>query len=72
MSAPDVLTQKEVCKRLAISDETWRRWRKAGRTPEQVALPGRPRWRRADIDALVEPQGQTKVSAFPSVFRRVK
>lgn len=51
----DLLTQTQVCARLGISDETWRRWRKAGRTPEQVQLPGRPRWRRRDIDRLVGP-----------------
>jgi predicted DNA-binding transcriptional regulator AlpA len=50
--APELLTQGEVCRMFGISDETWRRWVKAGRTPQRVDLPGHPRWRREDIEAL--------------------
>lgn len=47
-------TQAEICRRLGISDETWRTWRKRGLTPPQVPLPGRPRWRTADINAWLD------------------
>lgn len=53
---PDLLTQLEVCQRIGISDETWRRWRKRGLTPAPVQnLPphSRPKWRVADIDAFI-------------------
>lgn len=50
---PDLLSQVEVCRRLGISDQTWMRWRKAGRTPAAVTLPsGRLKWRLVDIDAI--------------------
>lgn len=50
----DVLTQVRVCYRLGISDETWRRWRAAGKTPEALTMPnGRLVWRTSDIDAMV-------------------
>lgn len=50
---PDLLSQVEVCRRLGISDQTWMRWRKAGRTPAAVTLPsGRLKWRLTDIDAI--------------------
>jgi len=51
---PDVLTQTQICRRLGLSDETWRRWRARGITPPRVALPGHPRWTRADIDAFAQ------------------
>lgn len=51
---PDVLTQVRVCARLGISDETWRRWRVARKTPEAIRMPnGRLVWRTADIDRMV-------------------
>jgi hypothetical protein len=49
---PQVLTQSRVCRRLGISDETWRTWRKRGITPPRVELPGHPRWRLDDIIAF--------------------
>jgi hypothetical protein len=49
---PRLLSQKTICFRLDISDETWRRWRKLGRTPAPVDMPGYPRWREADIVAF--------------------
>jgi predicted DNA-binding transcriptional regulator AlpA len=50
---PELLTQVEVCARLGICDETWMRWRKAGRVPAPVTLPsGRLKWRRDDIDRV--------------------
>lgn len=52
-SAPELLTQTQVCARLGISDATWWRWRTAKRTPDAVVLPsGRLKWRREDIDRL--------------------
>lgn len=54
MSGPELLSQIEVCRRLGISDETWRRWRKAGKTPLPVVLPGRLKWRVIDIDAFTQ------------------
>lgn len=51
---PDLLTQVQVCARLGISNTTWMRWRKAGRTPHAVRLPsGRLKWRASDIAGLV-------------------
>jgi predicted DNA-binding transcriptional regulator AlpA len=51
----DLLTQKQVCQRLGISEDTWTRWRKAQRVPEAVTLPsGRRKWRVADIDAMLQ------------------
>jgi hypothetical protein len=49
----EVLTQIQICRRLGISDETWRRWRKAGLTPPQLELPGHPRWRWADVESCM-------------------
>jgi predicted DNA-binding transcriptional regulator AlpA len=49
---PVLLSQKQVCARLGISDDTWRRWRKRGVTPPQSDLPGHPRWRADDIEAF--------------------
>jgi len=54
MTAPTLISQIEICRRLEISDETWRRWRAAGKTPAPVGLPGRPRWRVSDIDAFTQ------------------
>jgi predicted DNA-binding transcriptional regulator AlpA len=54
-----LLTQIDVCRRLEISDETWRRWRAAGRTPEPAPLPGRKRWYAADIDLMEVPRSRT-------------
>lgn len=52
-AAADLFTQLQVCAQLGISDDTWMRWRKAGRTPDAITLPsGRLKWRRADIDRL--------------------
>lgn len=51
--APRLLRQIQVCRRLGIAVQTWRRWRAARRVPAPVAnLPGRPRWREADIEAI--------------------
>lgn len=47
---PEYWRALDICKRLNISDETWRRWRKAGLTPEPAPMPGVPRWHRADIE----------------------
>lgn len=52
MAAQLLLRQVEVCARLGISDETWRRWRKARIAPMPVDLPGAKRWRAEDIEAL--------------------
>jgi predicted DNA-binding transcriptional regulator AlpA len=63
----DVQTQARVCARLGISDETWRRWRAAGKTPEPVRLPnGRFAWRTCDIDRLVglEPERPARRQYF--------
>lgn len=70
---PELITQIQVCRRLGISDETWRRWRKAGRVPRPVALPGRPRWIVAEIDRYLAEgrfdQPNTR-SFFRSAVRR--
>lgn len=50
LQRPELLTQIQICRRLGISDETWRRWRKRRLTPEPVEMPGRPRWRASEID----------------------
>ena len=50
----DLLRQIDVCRKLGISDETWRRWRARGLTPEPVDLPGVLRWRRQDVEAFME------------------
>lgn len=54
LDQPTLLTQGQICRRLGISDETWRRWRAQGRAPRQVdGFPRkRPRWRLADIEAF--------------------
>lgn len=45
------LTQIQICRRLGISDETWRRWRKARQVPAPVPnVPGHPRWSVRDIE----------------------
>lgn len=50
---PQLLTQLHICRRLGIGVTTWRRWRAARRVPAPVpGLPGRPRWRLADIEAF--------------------
>lgn len=49
----DLLTQVQVCRKLGISDETWRRWRRALRTPLAVTMPsGRLKWRASEIAGL--------------------
>lgn len=51
----DLLTQKQVCQRLGISEDTWTRWRKAQRVPDAVTLPsGRRKWRVVDINAMLQ------------------
>lgn len=51
----ELMRQVDVCRRLGISQDTWIRWRKAGITPQGITYPsGRLRWRRADIDAMVQ------------------
>lgn len=70
---PDLLTQVEVCRRLGISDETWMRWRKAGKAPEGVTMPsGRVKWRTADIDRLTHTPTERTGSRryFGSVYRK--
>jgi predicted DNA-binding transcriptional regulator AlpA len=49
-----LISGTEICRRLGISDETWRRWRAAGKAPAPIGLPGRPRWRVSDIDAFTQ------------------
>ena len=61
------LRQVEICRRLGISDETWRRWRASGHAPEPVAGPGVPRWRVEDIDAFE--RGRAEQSARRTFFR---
>jgi hypothetical protein len=51
---PEFLTQIQICRRLGITDETWRRWRAAGKTPAPLDLPGHPRWRAADIERFLQ------------------
>jgi hypothetical protein len=47
---PDLLNGIQVCRRLGISDETWRRWRKSDPAcPRPVGVAGHPRWEVADI-----------------------
>lgn len=52
--SPTVLTQRDICQRLGISDETWRRWRTSGRAPAPLPNfpPRRPRWRTQDIEDI--------------------
>lgn len=46
-----LLTQTEICRRLGICDETWRKWRAAKRVPLPVPnIPGAKRWRLSDIE----------------------
>jgi hypothetical protein len=48
---PSFLTQTQICERFGISDETWRRWRKARQVPAPLPnIPGHPRWAVADIE----------------------
>lgn len=53
MSDAPWLTQRDICLRFGISDETWRRWVRAGIAP--APLPdfpkNRPRWGKHTIDA---------------------
>lgn len=49
----DLYTQIQICRRLGISDESWRRWRARGITPPKVELPGHPRWRVVDVEAFI-------------------
>jgi hypothetical protein len=58
--APEFLTQIQICRRMGICDETWRRWRQRGLTPAPAPLPGRPRWRVEDI-AEFERRGRVVV-----------
>jgi hypothetical protein len=54
-----LLTQIQICRRLGISDETWRRWRVARRVPAPVPnVPGRPRWTLAAIQEFEAGMGQ--------------
>jgi predicted DNA-binding transcriptional regulator AlpA len=48
----ELLRVVDICARLGVSDETWRRWRLNGLAPTPVRLPGRPRWRVEDIEAF--------------------
>ena len=62
---PDLLGQTEVCRRLGISDETWRRWRRAGRVPAPVQMPsGRLKWRAADLAVLLGPRPEPRRRFF--------
>lgn len=67
---PLLLTQIQVCRRLGISVQTWRNWRARGRTPATVDLPGRPRWRAADIDAFASRLNVAPRRTFFNTARR--
>ena len=72
-SGPELLTQVQVCARLGISDQTWMRWRKAGRAPLPVALPsGRLKWLVVDIDRLigVKPEPEARRRFFSAALHR--
>lgn len=62
------ITQKAICERFGISDETWRRWRKAGETPQPIAAPGIPRWLVSEIDDFE--RGRFGARAFGTAIRR--
>ncbi|WP_210210465.1 helix-turn-helix transcriptional regulator [Methylocystis hirsuta] len=47
-----LLTTPMVAAELNVSLPTIWRWRKAGKFPDPVNLPGNPRWRRSTIEKL--------------------
>ena len=55
-----LLRQGEICRRLGISDDRWRRWPDSGRAPAPVpGLPKRrPRWRLEDFERGIVTTGR--------------
>ena len=69
----DFVRQFQICAELGISDETWRQWVRRGLAPAPVVMPGRPRWRRADIDRFKQGRSEAVSGGrvhFASAVRR--
>lgn len=49
----DLLGPAELARALGINDRTLRRLRAAGQAPKSIMVGGRPRWRKATVDAWV-------------------
>lgn len=49
----EILTAPQVAELLGVSDETVRRWVAQGRIAHFLLPSGKPRFRRADIDAIL-------------------
>lgn len=66
----ELLTQKDICERFGISDETWRRWRQCGRAPAPepwpVSTKRRPRWLTSVIENFRRGRGQERRHYFDS------
>lgn len=54
-SPGDLLTAPEVAARLHVTDETVRAWAKSGKLTHIVLPSGGRRFRRSDVDAILEP-----------------
>lgn len=67
------LTQIQIARRLGISVQTWRNWRRWGWAPKPADVPGpRPRWRVSEVESfnrqrVNSPQRRT---FFPTAVRR--
>lgn len=56
---PELLTPTEVAKIFGVSPKTVTRWAKSGQVPCLTTLGGHRRYRRTDIEALINDSGAT-------------
>ena len=66
--AEDLLTQKQVAQRWALSERTLERWRCTGEGPVYIKLGYSVRYRIADIEAFEQAGSQSRLTKESSVL----
>lgn len=70
-AGPALVTQAAWARRLGVSVDTFRAWRRDGRIPAPVAIPGWPRWSSKTVERVTrELQQAGEGRYFRSATRR--